>query len=441
MTIISKQFGNYTFKTCSDTGFICAKNILETYNETADTPKLMKHLNEYMKNPKFLKSVMSDFDKIVIDNKVDVSYFNKSDEKKVGRIFRPTLSDEKSSQLVVSQDSTVVQCYSDMATDDKFTYMIRQDFNMIGNTKRINSILVHPLTAVGIAMWMSPDFGSEVKDIFLRFVEGDAKLIQQTLQNLNITTGKINNIETAADPDTNEVTMLITTFEKNDYMAKIKNDRLKRDIQQLIDEKNGVISKQKCRIDELLITMRQNESKAEEERKKADAERKKSDERFNRLMNKADEFSDKADEERKKADEERKKAVEERKKTETISTKLDRVLIQRVETDKLPNGDIPQVIILHDRDAVHNECDLYVLRCQTKQIKSRIKKIRSKYGDNIHKIYTIKQPNAIAFWKIIKTNLGDELIKDSSSNWFRLSTISIKNFKDTLNVYEKERKL
>jgi hypothetical protein len=132
--------------------------------------------------------------------------------------------------------------------------------------------------------------------------------------------------------------------------------------------------------------------------------------------------------------------IETKDTLDSTKGKLDRVLIQRVETDKLPDGDIPQVIILHDRDAVHNECDLYVLRCQTKQINSRIKKLRAKYGDNIRKIYTIKQPNAIAFWKIIKTKLGDELIKDSSSNWFRLSTISIKNFKDTLNVYEKERK-
>jgi hypothetical protein len=133
--------------------------------------------------------------------------------------------------------------------------------------------------------------------------------------------------------------------------------------------------------------------------------------------------------------------IETKDTLDSTKGKLDRVLIQRVETDKLPDGDIPQVIILHDRDAVGLECDLYVLRCQTKQINSRIKKLRAKYGDNIRKIYTIKQPNAIAFWKIIKTKLGDELIKDSSSNWFRLSTISIKNFKDTLNVYEKERKL
>jgi hypothetical protein len=138
MTIISKQFGNYTFKTCSDTGFICAKNILETYNETADTPKLMKFLNLHMKRTAFHKSVIADFDKIVKDNKVDESYFNKSDEK--------------SSQLVV-------QCYSDMSTDDKFTYMIRK---ITSGYNKITSILVHPNTAIRIAMWMSPKFGNSL---------------------------------------------------------------------------------------------------------------------------------------------------------------------------------------------------------------------------------------------------------------------------------------
>jgi hypothetical protein len=61
MTILSKQFGNYTFKTCSDTGFI---------NRTAKMPKKLLRLNEYMERPTFFKSVMSDFDKIVRDNRV-----------------------------------------------------------------------------------------------------------------------------------------------------------------------------------------------------------------------------------------------------------------------------------------------------------------------------------------------------------------------------------
>jgi phosphopantetheine adenylyltransferase len=133
--------------------------------------------------------------------------------------------------------------------------------------------------------------------------------------------------------------------------------------------------------------------------------------------------------------------------TETKSTlystesKLDSVLTQLIETNKLPKGDIQQVIILHDRDAVHNECNLYVLSCQTKRINLIIKKLRAKFGYNIHKIHTINQPNTSDFWKIIKTNLGDELIKDPSSNWFRLSTMSMKEFKDTLQAYEKERKI
>jgi hypothetical protein len=54
-----------------------------------------------------------------------------------------------------------------MSIDDKFAYMIRQYFGMGGNTKRITSILVHPLTAVGIAMWMSPDLVNDNGDVVL----------------------------------------------------------------------------------------------------------------------------------------------------------------------------------------------------------------------------------------------------------------------------------
>lgn len=54
-------------------------------------------------------------------------------------------------------------------------------------------------------------------------------------------------------------------------------------------------------------------------------------------------------------------------------------------------------IILHDRDAESGGYDLYVLRVQTKRIQISIDKLKYKYGENIHRLYTINQPNAVAF--------------------------------------------
>lgn len=424
MSLVIKEFGTLSFKVCPTTSFICAKNILENYNENAEEKKKMKKLNEYIGRPKFFKSVISDFDKTAKDNKIDDKYLkeiNNSTGPKTG----PVKNTSKSTQIAISEDLSVAQYYSQIPDDVKFNYMIRQDFTMKGSAKKIKSILVHPLTAVGIAMWMSPSFGSEVKDVFLRFIDGDAKLIKETIQNLNNSTGLVNNIETTTNPETNEVSMLITTFEKNDYMAKIKNKNLKKQIQELIDEKNGIIAKKECKIDQLLIDMK-------DDRKKADDERKKQEDRFNALMNRTSHIND-------KLDETKIILVETKDILVKTDTKLDKVLPQRVDIDMTNDPDVPQVYILHDRDANDDEHNLYVIRCQTSGYNNQIKRCREKYGDNIHRIYTIKQPNAVVFWRNIKKKLAANMQKDTKTNWFSLNNMTVKAFKNKLNEYESER--
>jgi hypothetical protein len=39
MSLVSKEFGTLSFKVCRTTSFICAKNILENYNETTTNPE------------------------------------------------------------------------------------------------------------------------------------------------------------------------------------------------------------------------------------------------------------------------------------------------------------------------------------------------------------------------------------------------------------------
>jgi hypothetical protein len=432
MGILAKQFGDYKFNTCTKTGFICAKNILETYNETAKTPKKLKDLSKYIKRANFFKEIIADFNQLARDGKINNTDLKKIDENFTGDSMPPVNIEDKSHQIDILEEKNIINTYIELPKQTKFDYMIRQDFTMRGTMKKINSILVHPMSAVGIAMWMSPEFGSKVKDIFLRFIEGDAKLIQQTLQNLNISTGKVNNIETAADPDTNEISMIVSTFEKNDYMAKIKNQRMKNAIQQLLDEKNGVITEQKCKIDELLIKMDIEGKKADEERKKADEERKKADERdriqsekINKLLGYSIETKTSLDS----------------TKTILIETKntLNNVLPQRVETNELNNGRDHQVIILHDRDAKENEYNLYVIRAQTRSIQNSIDNVKDKYGNNIHRLYTINQPNAVAFWNVCKKKLVNNIYKDNKTNWFCLKNMSLRQFKDRLNDLNKTR--
>ena len=51
-------------------------------------------------------------------------------------------------------------------------------------------------------------------------------------------------------------------------MAKFKNDRLKKHIQQLIDEKDGIITKQVDVIDKLRSEIRENEKQRQIDMKK-----------------------------------------------------------------------------------------------------------------------------------------------------------------------------
>jgi hypothetical protein len=204
-------------------------------------------------------------------------------------------------------------------------------------------------------------------------------------------------------------------------------------------QNNFTIKTKDCKIDNLLLQLKDDRKKSDENERKADEERKK------------------ADEERKKADEERKKAderdtiqsekinrllgysIETKTTLDKTKTTLDEVLPQRVETNELNNGRDHQVIILHDRDALENEYDLYVLRVQTRSIQNSIDKIKHKFGDNIHRLYTINQPNSVAFWNVCKKKLNTHIQKDGKTNWFMLKNMTLRQFKDNLNDLNKTR--
>jgi hypothetical protein len=123
--------------------------------------------------------------------------------------------------------------------------------------------------------------------------------------------------------------------------------------------------------------------------------------------------------------------------TETKST-LDTVLPQRVDI-KSNDPDYPQVFILRDLDAEENEYNFYAMRCQTSNYNSRLKELKAKYGDNIKRACTIKQPNAIVFWKSVKKTLHANLICDSKTNWFSLHDMTKIQFKNKISELNDKR--
>jgi hypothetical protein len=407
---VSKPFGEYAMQVCKKTKYFDALHLLDVYNESHEEQKIRKMMVRYTGRPNFIKQTYADFDFIAGKKLIDYEYLNllisqENSEDSEGSVLEPSLISTETAET----DLCAIE------KDIKFQYMIRKISDARG---KILSLDVNPMSAVGLAMWLSPEFGAKVKDVFLRFIEGDVHLLRETIKNLNITTGLVNNLETTTDPDTNEVAISITTFEKNNYMAKIKNDRHKREIQQLIDEKNGVITKQKSEIDRLIIQLKESDrkadaerKKAEEERKNAEEERKKADARFNKLLGVA----------------------------EKSDAKLDAILPQRVNIDMNTDPDVPNVYILLDKGAVLDEYDLYVIRCQASSYDTRLKAVRKTYGKKIVNLYTFKQPNAIAFWKSVKKDLSANISKDSSSNWFKLKNMTISVFEYELKEHDLKR--
>ena len=293
-----------------------------------------------------------------------------------------------------------------------------------GGDSKLQGTWVHPHIAINLAQWVSPIFAVKVAGWVSRFISGDPTIIKETIQNANIATGLVNNIETATDPDTNEVSMIITTFEKNDYMAKIKSNNLKKHIQELIDEKNGIIAKKECQITELIKRLDESEIKA-------DAERAKSEARFQKLLGVAENTNIRAIESESKADEERVKA-------NIARIEVGEALKRSIPTD-VPDGDKTQVWIIRDKSAEIDEYNLYPIRSQLKSMNSAIKKLKSKYGDELVVTYKIEQPNAVIFWNCIKKRYSLNIDKCSDSGWFKLNQMTLKNFKKNIIIMDKER--
>ena len=446
--------GMKSFTTCPTTGFICAKNILTKYNDTCvvkKDKKEIKFLNQYITRPEFLRSVLSDFDKVASDDKLDLNYLNILHDNTETKISN--MPDMDGGKLSPSNNgvSSICDTYSNNV---KFNYMVRK---ISSGYNKIDNIFVHPLVAIGVAMWMSPTFGTIVKDSYYKFINGDVKYINETIQNLNDNTGLINNFETTTNPLTNEVTMLITTIKKDDIMAEIKDDQLRKRIQSLLDEKNGIIKEKEDNITKLLIKLDEESKKAEKERNQAEKERnqaekerKQSEERFNTLMNRTGLIHDTLINTESKLDIANVTLINTESKLDIANvtlvnteSKLDRILPQRVELHKLESFDIPCVIILQDMDAKFDEYNLYVLRIQSGSIKSAIKKFKNKNESiNVITLYRSQQPNAVAFWKIVRANedLIHEINKCPKENWFGLNNMTTDEFIDILNEIEETRK-
>ena len=269
-----------------------------------------------------------------------------------------------------------------------------------GNAKAGAGTWVHPYVAINLAQWISPMFAVKVAGWVAKFISGDVSLIKEAVENLNDITGKVNNINVATNPEDGSAVLLLKTYEKDSFDAKYEYNKLKKEMKEMENKYKGIIAEKDDKIDKLTL-------------------------KIDQLLGYAVSTKNTLDD------------------TKIILTdtnkKLTEVLPQRVNIDMITDPDVPQVYILYDRNAGIDDYDLYVMRCQTSGFNCGIHKIRKKYGNNIHKIYTVKQPNAVLFWRDFKIEHKDNINKGAKSNWFRLVDMDIQQFKNNLNEFEKKR--
>ena len=151
-------------------------------------------------------------------------------------------------------------------------------------------------------------------------------------------------------------------------------------------------------------------------------------------------------EERKKADDDRKKA-EERDKiqsanidrllgyaTETNET-LKVVAKNHVEVNKLTKNQQCKLVIL--KDSTDNELPFNVIRRQNISIESTINEHKEKYDVDLTMWFELEQPNAMAFYNIIKKELKEYM--NISGFWFGLKNITEEEFKQKIYDINKRR--
>jgi hypothetical protein len=116
------------------------------------------------------------------------------------------------------------------------------------------------------------------------------------------------------------------------------------------------------------------------------------------------------------------------------NTTLKSVSKQRVDIDKLDFNKHPKFIILKDPN--DDQMPYYAIRRQQESVRDAMDEIMASYPE-LKVWIKIPQPNAVAFFNLIKKELGIHMIRDG--NWFGLKDIEPSAFKKKIKALNKKR--
>jgi hypothetical protein len=166
---------------------------------------------------------------------------------------------------------------------------------------------------------------------------------------------------------------------------------------------------------EQIKLLKDEQSKSNDERLKAEKFRLTSEKQHNKLINKIDEQSAQIDKLLGFA--------------ESTDNRLKIIAPNHVEITRLTYDQCYKCVILkHTKET--DIMPYYVIRSQVKSIDEAIKTQQIKYSNRLIVIHTSDQPNPIAFFNIIKSELKDNI--KINKNWFSLNDMTDIEFKNKL---------
>ena len=430
---ISKPFGDYTLKVCKKTKYIDGLHLFKTYNDTYEVQKLKKDMIKYIRRATFSKQVNADFDHIADKKLLNYTYLQK---------LCKNIDEPKLPPSLISAE-TSVDAIKELPKDIKFQYMVRRTES---GYNKITQLDIHPMSAIGVAMWLSPSFGAEVKDVFLRFVEGDLTLIKEVVENANNITGKINNVITASNNE-GKTLMIVNTYEKDSFDIKFEYEQLKEKIQELEDRHKGIIKIKDDKIDKLSLQIQEllgyTKTQNNVLNKKIDNQTTLINNRGIMINNLGDKINNQTTLINKQTTLINSQGEKLDNQTTLINNqgeKLDRIVQDRVLLSELSNPK-HNVIVIKWQSRCIDDYPFCVFNCQKRSLAKLIKEQRSNMNCRFKRVnlYENCQPNAKAFWNTFIEKYSSNLIKFKNTSWFGLNDISPDEFIMKLNELETER--
>lgn len=274
---------------------------------------------------------------------------------------------------------------------------------------------------------MSPSFGSHVKDIFLKYSNGDLSIAKQVVDNHDKKNKTKTHLEIAQNPNKNDAIMIANSYKNDSDEIKEKYEELLLEMELMKEEKNNLLIKYHTKNKEVKkLTKDNNKLSVILHRMEQKIEETKED-------NKITHF---------KLDRTYEQYSIIKNQLIILQDSMEAVLEDRVVRKYITEAQDETLIIYKD-NRKNEDYNYYVIRSKKNLVDSLIQKQKTKFDipeNKIEKFYEIKNsPNARIYWLSFIKKYGDMINRYKNTQWFGLKKLNEKIFKKRLLRLDQEK--